>query len=290
VVVELLGHPVAQLVEQRLDLQPRHQQAEQPPGPAQLVEVADQRPARAGVLDLHRDLPAVASRRLVHLADGRRGGRGVAELGEVVPPVLAQVGGQHLVHGAGGQRRRGLLQLGQRGPVRPGDLGRQRRLEDGQRLAQLHGAALELAEDPEDLVGGALLYFLGHDLGRPAADPLPDPEGRAARQPDRQPGHLGGPGHGVLGTSFTLTLSRTSVGADGTGRGRERAPHPHAGCGAQVRRRHCQSGSTTSSVPFAVAGRDQATRSVDERERLRGRPRPRSSRRARCRTPAAGPG
>src|SRR4029077_47447 len=33
----------------------------------------------------------------------------------------------------------------------------------------------------------------------PRADPPPAPDGRAARQPDGQPGHLGGPGHRVLG-------------------------------------------------------------------------------------------
>ena len=135
---------------------------------------------------------------LVHLADrGRRGGR-VAELGEEVAPVLAQFSGQHLVHGAGRQRRRGLLQLGQRGPVRSRDLRRKRRLEDGQRLAQLHGAALELAQHAEDLLGRALLDLLGDELGQ-AADAFPQPDGRAARQPDRQPGHLRGPGHRALG-------------------------------------------------------------------------------------------
>ena len=196
-VVEFLGHPVAQLVEQRLDLQPGHEQAEQPPGPAQLSEVADQRASRARVLDLHRDPAAVVPDRLVDLPDRRRGRGHVVERREQRAPVLAQVGGQHLVHGTGGQRRRGFLQPGQRGPVRPGDLGRQRRLEDRQRLAQLHGAALELAQDPEDLVGRAPLDLLGHDLGGPAADPLPDPQCRAAREPDGQPGQLGGPGHRV---------------------------------------------------------------------------------------------
>jgi len=76
---------------------------------------------------------------------------------------------------------------------------RQRRLEDGQRLAQLHGTALELTQDAEDLFRRALLDFLRHDLGRPPADPLSHPDGRAASQPDRQPGHLRGPGHRVLG-------------------------------------------------------------------------------------------
>ena len=197
-VVELLGDPVLQFLEQRLDVQPGHEQAEQPPGPGQLVEVADQRAARARVLDLHRDPPAVVPDGLVHLADGGRGGGRVAELGKEVPPVLPEFPGQHLVHGARGQRRRGFLEPGQRGPVRPRDLRRQRRLEDGQRLAQLHGAALELAQDAEDLLGRALLDLLRDDLGRPAADTLPHPDGRPTRQSDRQPCHLRSPGHRVL--------------------------------------------------------------------------------------------
>jgi hypothetical protein len=32
------------------------------------------------------------------------------------------------------------------------------------------------------------------------------------------------------------------------------APQPQAGCGRQVWCRHCRSGSTSSSVPFAVTG------------------------------------
>src|ERR1700749_4015349 len=48
-------------------------------------EVADQRPARARVLDLDRDLAAVVPDGLVHLADGRGRGRDVVELGEVLP-------------------------------------------------------------------------------------------------------------------------------------------------------------------------------------------------------------
>src|SRR6185503_19747054 len=50
-----------------------------------------------------------------------------------------------------------LLQLRQGRAVGAGDLLRERRLEDGQGLAELHGAALELPEHLEQLVGGALL-------------------------------------------------------------------------------------------------------------------------------------
>ena len=62
---------------------------------------------------------------------------------------------QHPVHRRRGHRRGGLLQLGQRGAVRTGHLLGEGRLEDAHRLAELHRAALELAEHPEHLLGGA---------------------------------------------------------------------------------------------------------------------------------------
>jgi len=129
-VVEFLRHPVPQLVEERLDVKSGHEHAEKPGDAAQLVEVADQRVARPRVLDLDGDLPPVLPDAAVHLPDGGRGRRLIIELGEAGPPVLAHIGGQDLVNGTRGQRRRGLLQPGQRCPVRPGDLRGQRRLED----------------------------------------------------------------------------------------------------------------------------------------------------------------
>src|SRR5580658_8777742 len=76
--------------------------------------------------------------------------------------------------------------------VRAGDLRGQRRLEDGQRLAELERPALELAQDPEDLLGGALLDFLRDDLGRSPAQALAEPERGAADQAHRQGRQLGG--------------------------------------------------------------------------------------------------
>ena len=129
---------------------------------------------------------------------------------KLVPPVRPEVGGQDLVHGAGGQRRRGLLELGQGGAVRAGDLRRQRRLEDGQGLAELERPALELAQDPEDLLGGALLDLLGDDLGRPAAEPLAEPERGPARQAHRQGGQLGGARDGAA-RQVTRRISHISI-------------------------------------------------------------------------------
>ncbi len=72
----------------------------------------------------------------------------------------------------GRQGRRRLLELCQGRPVGPGHLFGQRGFEDRQRLAELHRAALELTEDPEDLFGGALLKFRGDDLGGTSTEPL----------------------------------------------------------------------------------------------------------------------
>ncbi len=65
--------------------------------------------------------------------------------------------GQHAMHAGRGQRRRRFLQSGERGPVGSGDLFRQGRLEDGQRLSELHGPTLELAEHLEQMLCRALL-------------------------------------------------------------------------------------------------------------------------------------
>ena len=198
-VVEFFGDPLAQLVEQRLDVEPGHQHAEQPAQPAELGEVADQRLPGARVLDLHRYRAAVAPGGAVHLADGGGRGRAVVEVGEVVPPVGSEVGYEHPVHGSGGQRRRGFLKPGQRGPVGPGDLGGQRCLEDRQGLPELQRTALQLAEDLEDLLCGPLLDLLRHDLGRASAEALAKAERGPAGQTNRQGGEFRRPGHGTAG-------------------------------------------------------------------------------------------
>ena len=145
------------------------------------------------------------------------------------------------MHRPRGQRRRGFLELGQGGPVRSGDFRRQRGLEDGQRLAELHRAALEFAQDAEDLLGGALLDLCGDDLGGTAAESLAQPERGPAGHAGREGGQLGGPGHGTPGEIIHSPI----LGQDA-----ERLLQRHRGCGTQLRRRHCQSGSTSSSVPL----------------------------------------
>ena len=84
-----------------------------------------------------------------------------------VPSSLAE----HVVHGGagiGGAESWSLVEL--RAVGRRQLLG-ERRLEDGQRLAHLHRAALEVAERLEELLGGALLHLGHHGLGGGAAEP-----------------------------------------------------------------------------------------------------------------------
>ena len=126
-VIEFLGHPVPQFGEQRLDVQARHKRAEKPREAAQLVDIADQRPGRARILDLDGNLAPVVPDGPVRLADGGCGRRFVVELGEAGPPLLAHVAREYLVNCPGRQRRRGILQPGQGGPVRFDDLRGERR-------------------------------------------------------------------------------------------------------------------------------------------------------------------
>nr|BFE68024.1 hypothetical protein GCM10020092_013250 [Actinoplanes digitatis] len=113
--------------------------------------------------------------RAVHLADARGGGRAVVELGEQLPPVRTELLGQRLVHARHRHRRRGLLKLGQRLPVRRRHRLGHRGLEDRQGLPELHRAALELAQDAEELIGGALLDLGGDDIRGDAGHPLAEP-------------------------------------------------------------------------------------------------------------------
>lgn len=73
-VVELLGHPLLELGEHRLDVQSGHQHAEEPPSRASWLKSLISALPDARVLHLHRDGPAVVPDGAVHLPDGRRRG------------------------------------------------------------------------------------------------------------------------------------------------------------------------------------------------------------------------
>jgi hypothetical protein len=198
-VVELLGDALTELGQQRLDVHPGLDDLEHGAEPGELVEVGEERLPRARVLDLHGDRLARLPHRPVDLTDRGGGGRGVVERGEPLPPVGAELAGQHLVDRGRRQRRRRLLELGERLAVRAGQVFGQGGLEDRQRLTELHGAALELPQDAEQLLGRALL-----DLGRDhvrghAGDPLAEAEHRPPGEPKGQRGEFGGAGYGPAG-------------------------------------------------------------------------------------------
>ena len=97
--------------------------------------------------------------------------------GETVPPAPTELLGHHPLHAAHVHRRRGILELGQRRPVRRGDLFGEGGLEYRQRLPELHGATLELAQYGEELFGGALLQIGIHQLRGATAEAAPQPDG-----------------------------------------------------------------------------------------------------------------
>ncbi len=198
-VVQLLGHPVAQLLDQRLDVHAGDQRAEQPGEPAELCEIREQRLTGARILHLHGHLPAVVPHRPVHLPD-RGGCRGlVLEFQEQLPPLLAEPLRQYRVDRGARQGRGGLLQFGQGRPVGTCDLFRQGGLEDRQGLPQFHGPALQLAQHLEELIGGALLHFAGDQLRGLPADALAKAPRGTAGEPQRQRGQLGGSGDRLPG-------------------------------------------------------------------------------------------
>jgi hypothetical protein len=133
------------------------------------------------------------------LTDRRRGGRVVVELQEQAAPLRPELPAEHVVHQRGRHWRGGVLQPGQRGAVRRHQRLGKRRLEDRQRLPELHGAALEFAEHPEELLRGPLLHLDRHGLGGCAADAPPEADRGPPRKPQRQGGQPGRPGHGVAG-------------------------------------------------------------------------------------------
>ena len=185
-VVELVDRARLHLLDQGLDVDARHQRRDGAAEPADLAQVGHQRLPGAGVLDLDRDIASVVPAALVHLADARRRGRAAVHPDELVLPVRAQALRDLVADGLGRHRRRGVLQPGQLFAIGAGDLLGQRRLEHAQRLTELHRPALELAEGPEQLLGGPLLDVGQHRLGRRPAQPLAEPERGAPGVPQRQ--------------------------------------------------------------------------------------------------------
>ena len=177
----------------------------------------------------------------------------------------------------------------------------QRRLEDGQRLAELHRAALELAQGAEELLGGALLDVGHHGLGRGAAQPAAHPDGACVPRSRgaAQPAAPCGP-RPCAGSSLMVPIVSDAALSDR----RRSGPcpsqlHPQAGCRSQALgldrgQRGCRrdggrpgGGPAAVGVSRHVAGRPgQRQRGEQRVERLgrRRRARSRADAAAYCRT------
>ena len=198
-VVELVGGALLQLAHERQDVDAGEDGGDAAGHQGELPEVAEQGVARPGVLHLDRDLATVVPPTAVDLADRGRRGRTAVEADQPVPPVGTEVGLDLVAHRLGRHRRRGVLQGGQVRAVRRGHVVGEGRLEDRERLAELHRAALELAQGAEQLLGGALLHLDHHGLGRLPAQALAEPQRAATGVPQRQGGEARGARHGLAG-------------------------------------------------------------------------------------------
>ena len=154
-VVELLQHALAQLVRDRLGVEPRRERLGEPQDHAGVREVGPDRRVDARVLDLHRDLAPVVQHAAVHLAD--RGGRerlGLDPLEQLLVGLVVLLL-EHLAHllprhrGRRGAQRRQLL-LVQLAVL----VGQVVGVDERRELAHLHRRALHRAERVDEPLGG----------------------------------------------------------------------------------------------------------------------------------------
>ena len=196
-VVELFGGAGLELGDQRLDVDAGEDRGDAAGQAGDLAQVTHQRLAGAGVLHLDGHVATVAPPPLVHLPDARGGGRTAVEPDEVVGPVGAEVGGELVAHRLRRHRRGVVLEAGEVLPVRRRQLVGQGGLEHAERLAELHRAALELAQRLEELLGRALLHLGEHGVRRSAAQAAPEAHRRTTRVAQRQGGEAGAAGEGL---------------------------------------------------------------------------------------------
>ena len=268
-VVQLLDDPGLELGDQRLDVHAGEERGEQPgePRPSWLRSAisAVAAPGYWILTATSRPSRQVAA---VHLADAGRRGRLVVERWNALAPRPAELLGEHRVHGAHRHRRRRLLQLGQRLAVGAGDLLGQRGLEDRQRLAELHRPALELAQDGEELLGGALLQLGGdRSAGRPA-EPLAEPEGGAPGRPARAAAAAELAPCGVTGPSSVSVLLAAH---DAPSRGRSPASASRSAAACRLVQRAAP-GAAVHARRRQTAGRARPSSSVASSGARRRRP------------------
>ena len=180
-VVELVGHPRAQLVDDALDVHALEgERGEKAVELLGVVEVALDGLVDARVLDLDRHDPTVVQHRAVHLPD--RGGGDGHRL-----PVEEQrldVGAQLVANDLLGQARRHRFDVGLEGGERGLGLRRQALGDEAEHLARLHDGALHVPE----LTGDVLRAADGEALLQPGAGFLV-----GACTTDAKHGEVGGP-------------------------------------------------------------------------------------------------
>ena len=227
-----------------------------------------------------------------------------------------------MVHGGRRHRGSGVLELGQLVAVGRRELLGQRRLHDRERLPHLHGAALELAQRLEELLGGALLHVEHHGFGAaPRRSGGPSPPRCAPRSPAAAPSRAvrartaGARSRRVRAegaqragawvlieplwpTGPTSSVRRAAVSASVPAAAARRVPQPGlaldlVGPGVQRDRRGPGRGPAAVDVRREVAGRPgQRERGEQRVDRLRGPvgPVPRARRRRTAGPAAARPG
>src|SRR5699024_2658932 len=212
-IVELGDGAGVQLVDHGLDVRARIQWPQERSETPELPEVGAQGLVGARVLHLDGHLPAVRPARAVDLADRGGGGGLPVEVLEPLAPPQTELRVEDPLHLVRGERWRLGLEFGERLAERFGVPVRHPGLEHTQRLADLHGAALELTENGEDLLGGVIAHLLG-DLAvatpQCASSRAAD---RAACYPQRQAGEPGGsPGRGTgyVGHAPIMAEDRTA--------------------------------------------------------------------------------
>ena len=168
-VVELLHHPLAQLLGDRLGVEAGGEGLGEADDRAGVAQVGVERLGDPRVLDLHRDLAAVEQLGAVDLADRGGGERLVLELGEELGERLAVVLLlEHLLDLLPGHRRRVGAQLRQLLLVDLAVLvGEELGVDEGGELAELHRRALHLAERADHLHRRLEVALLEPLLARP---------------------------------------------------------------------------------------------------------------------------
>ena len=146
-VVELLADARADLLGDLGGVDRRLHAAVDGEDQVELLEVGFDRRLHVGILQLAGQCGAVMRPRAVHLAERRRGGGVMLEVGEFLLPVGPKLRNHAPLDEGPAHRRRLALQLGKLGDI----FGRQRVRHGGHELRHLHDRALEAAERRREL-------------------------------------------------------------------------------------------------------------------------------------------